>query len=114
MPHFLCLLLVYRCVCIFAFSEFPSTITVTVGAHDKFRDTRYTRDYTILSMYLHPDYVIRQFDNDIALLETIISIDFNDGVQPICLPGQGQQWPDWEPMVVTGWGSLNGKGRTTV
>ncbi|CAK1547338.1 unnamed protein product [Leptosia nina] len=50
----------------------------------------------------HPDYVQKQYKNDIALLKTLQRITFNERVKPIPLPEQ-----DTEPganLLVSGWG----------
>merc|ERR1712004_394879 len=55
---------------------------------------------------VHPDY--RSLTkNDIAIMKTDEDIEFNDGVQPICLPPADQEYGEERTMfLASGWGSL--------
>ncbi|CAG9822920.1 unnamed protein product [Phaedon cochleariae] len=53
----------------------------------------------------HPQYNITTMDNDIALLELAVPVDFNESVRPARLPVAGQEIPDNAQLTITGWGA---------
>jgi len=86
---------------------------IVAGQHKKYGyDDPYYRKYEISKVIVHPDYrsVTRY---DIAILKTKEDIEFNDGVQPICLPPADQAYGEDRTMfLASGWGSL-GNGWAT-
>jgi len=61
---------------------------------------------------VHPEYRSLK-KNDIAIMKTEEDIEFNDGVQPICLPPADQEYGEETTMfLASGWGSLGNKYAT--
>lgn len=58
--------------------------------------------HAVESVHLHPDYVTRFFDFDIALLRTSDAIQLTARVQPIRLPAEDT--PGGVPVTLSGWG----------
>jgi secreted trypsin-like serine protease len=54
---------------------------------------------------MHPDYSQFTLSNDICILELSQRLDFNDAVNSIALPKQGQSFASGSDATVTGWGS---------
>lgn len=58
----------------------------------------------------HPDYVFTYITHsDVALLQLRDEIEYNDEVQPICLPS-GREPAHGQQCHITGWGYTHGKG----
>ena len=55
----------------------------------------------------HPNYDSNTISNDICLLHLQESLQFNDWVQPIGLPIQGQEYEAGTECTVTGWGTTS-------
>ena len=86
-------------------------LTVVAGAHYKDSDqgiSEYEAVYNVSNVYIHEQYDGYFNYNDIALLELEPPIEFNDGVQPICLPPEGDDVYDYDRCVTTGWGNTFG------
>lgn len=97
--------------------QYPQELLeVTLGDHN--RDTTKTTQYTVKSsveqLIVHPKYDVNTVDNDIALLKLSETVEYSNGVQPVCLPCsatpaalQGQNG------TVTGWGTTSSGGDTS-
>jgi secreted trypsin-like serine protease len=86
-------------------SEDPSEITITAGMHNMELDenTETTRQVRqAQNVTVHPDYNEDTIKNDLALVRLDRPVDFNENVQPACLPGPDPK-PDSE-VVLIGWG----------
>ena len=55
----------------------------------------------------HPNYDSNTISNDICLLHLQESLIFNDWIQPIPLPTQGQEYEAGTECTVTGWGTTS-------
>ena len=87
----------------------PSRITITAGIHNKYREEKDTRQvFTVERIFKHPGYDSEMITNDITILQLTESVQFNEYVQPACLPGPDPQ-PD-ESVVLIGWGALKMNG----
>ena len=75
--------------------------TITVGNHLRDQEEDNERVYEIDEIILHSRF--DPYDYDIALLKLRDSIDYNDHVQPICLPDRNDEEPSGF-CAVTGWG----------
>ncbi|WP_010521311.1 S1 family serine peptidase [Aquimarina agarivorans] len=67
----------------------------------------------IENVFIHPDYIARTFDNDIALIELSTEIEYNDSVQPIRLINdENQNLNDvGQNAFASGWGwTISGVG----
>merc|ERR1712121_570875 len=58
----------------------------------------------------HPNYDSNTISNDICLLHLQESLIFNDWIQPIPLPTQGQEYEAGTECTVTGWGTTSEGG----
>lgn len=74
--------------------------------------------YFIEKITVHPDYIPREYYNDIAVMRLKKPIDFGTNVQPICLPASAEfrkKKLKGRNVTVTGWGDLEfGGKRATV
>lgn len=62
-----------------------------------------------VSIHKHPQFIARQYDNDIALIHLSEGLNFNKWVKPVCLPSVAKEeyvdGPLPETMcTVIGWG----------
>lgn len=84
-----------------------STLVVVVGAHHYYNDGKM---YKLSQIVNHPTYNLKNRRNDLTLLQTIETIQFNEFVKPIALNkkvvGAGLE------AKFTGWGAIwyNGQG----
>ena len=93
------------------FGTGASYLEVTVGDHNRYADisTTYEKAHNVRTFHYHSAYSPSTLDNDIAVLELSSEIEFNDGVQPICLPPVGDEVYDYDRCVTTGWGNTFGR-----
>ena len=70
-----------------------------------FEDEEQTRN--LQKIIGHPNYDSNTISNDICLLHLQESLQFNDWVQPIGLPTQGQEYEAGTECTVTGWGTTS-------
>lgn len=75
-----------------------------IGNSDKLE----AQDFDIKNFSVHPEYVRRTKDNDIALIKLNTAAKFTNFVHPACL-----YFKEDDPLglVVTGWGKTNVKGK---
>ncbi|XP_049585337.1 transmembrane protease serine 3 [Syngnathus scovelli] len=66
--------------------------------------------YRALQVLYHPLYDTRSNDYDIGLLRTIVDIDMDGGVRPVCLPNPDDSFLNGAPCWITGWGSVQEGG----
>lgn len=93
-----------------------SNLVVRVGEHDLVRQEKYSRDYSIEKLFLHPNYSKMssyknwvQINNaDIALLKTADDIHWSEYAWPVCIPPANLQLPGQDAIVI-GWGKLREK-----
>ncbi|XP_060776199.1 serine protease 27-like [Neoarius graeffei] len=60
----------------------------------------------VKQVILHPKYNSATQDNDIALLLLNSSVTFTDYIIPVCLAGEGSNFPHDTKCWITGWGSI--------
>ena len=59
--------------------------------------------YLIKNVFQHPDY--EYYDYGFCLMETMEEIEFNENVQPACLPQScSDECPDHSDVLIAGWG----------
>ena len=84
--------------------------TVVVGSHALSQEDPKQRSYAVKTVYPHETFEMEDpTDYDIALLELAEPIEFNDHVQPICMPDRSHTWLVETPFIVSGWGDLEGQ-----
>lgn len=57
---------------------------------------------------LHPRWDKTEIYADAAVIKLSAALQFNDYVQPICLPTLGKNVPDKTQCAIAGWGSTKG------
>ncbi|XP_031634649.1 serine protease Hayan-like, partial [Contarinia nasturtii] len=80
---------------------------------DESNDTITAVMHNIQDIFVHPDYNATTMWNDIALLQVIDKIIFNDLVSPACLHSNLGDLPSNVPLTVTGWGTTDWRRSTT-
>lgn len=94
----------------------PQRIQALVGDHN-YRtglDTPYSLLYDIASIVWHENYNQDTRDNDIAILTTTTSMQWNRGVGPVCLPFNYWSYDFSKLQVdVAGWGTTSFGGQTS-
>ncbi|KAM4628268.1 mannan-binding lectin serine protease 1 isoform 2-T2 [Polymixia lowei] len=89
----------------------PEHVKVYLGLHDV-RDKRRAAKRSVESVFLHPEFQPRNYDNDIALVKLSDRVEFNRLVRPVCLPSPQKKDGPPSPLpnslgVVAGWGISN-------
>ena len=67
--------------------------------------------YQVETIYVHESFTsgVASKGFDIALLKLDEDVEFNDNIQPVCLPPKDHDWPEGTEFVVTGWGNAYGR-----
>ncbi|GLD75012.1 transmembrane protease serine 9-like isoform X2 [Lates japonicus] len=55
---------------------------------------------------IHPDYIARTGNNDIALLKLSSPVNFTDFIRPVCLAASDSTYHNGTNTYVTGWGTI--------
>ena len=76
--------------------------------YDEESGEEYYRKISIERMIPHENYNDDTYDTDIMLLKLSEKVDFNEAVQPVCLPDAGQRVEPGMKCFTTGWGHLEG------
>ncbi|CAL4084052.1 unnamed protein product, partial [Meganyctiphanes norvegica] len=64
--------------------------------------------YGVKNVHVYPGYKNASTDyNDIAILETDRSVQYNEKIWPYCLPEKNQVLSDYFPVQIAGWGMVN-------
>ncbi|XP_040918162.1 transmembrane protease serine 9-like [Toxotes jaculatrix] len=61
---------------------------------------------TVAEFIVHPNYVARTSDNDIALLRLSSPVTFTNFILPVCLAASGSTFYNGTDTWVTGWGTI--------
>merc|ERR1712178_329289 len=88
----------------------PRLFQVVVGQHSKRSPDKYTKRYRVAEIKNHPQWNPRTLENDISIIKLAEDIEFNQAVQPICLPQSDWIYVDGGNFLVTGWGRTTGGG----
>jgi len=84
---------------------------VVVGAHSLRKTESYQSTLDVEEVIVHKGYAASDGEeDDIALLKVSGSIEYNDGVQPACLPDKSQEWNEDHTFIVSGWGAVKEGG----
>ncbi|XP_050097498.1 chymotrypsin-C-like isoform X2 [Anopheles aquasalis] len=78
-------------------------LLVKLGLYTLFEDSESVQEHSIVRTIIHNAFTHEAFQNDIALLITQSQINFNNYVQPVCLPKKSLLRTT-VPGVVLGWG----------
>ncbi|CAG5119477.1 unnamed protein product [Candidula unifasciata] len=84
-------------------------ISVTAGDHILYQPDAGQQDLRVQQVKVHESYNRLNKDYNIALLNVArerdgLGIQFNDYVQPVCLPVQGEEPADGTELTISGWG----------
>ncbi|XP_054715757.1 chymotrypsin-like elastase family member 2A isoform X1 [Uloborus diversus] len=93
----------------------PDGVKVHLGAHSPLNKTKYEQVRRAIKIIAYPDLegedTMRfSFTHDISLVKLNAPVQFNDGVQPACLPSLGTTLTPGMDCYVTGWGETRGTG----
>lgn len=80
-------------------------IRLILGDHDRRDEEKWQELRLIERVIIHPQFVKKTFNNDIALIKMNRNIEFNDRVRPVCLPPKDRSYNGQDTTVV-GWGKL--------
>ncbi|KRZ73363.1 Plasminogen [Trichinella papuae] len=88
----------------------PGAFTVIVGNHN-YQDPQKT--IINVAKYITHNF-FHEKKNDVAVLRLSRSVDFNDKIQPICLPETADEMPDEHTeCFIAGWGITNERSKNT-
>lgn len=83
----------------------PELFHVVVGDHRRGHEEGSEQVVDIELVIKHESYDANKINNDIALIKTKQKINFNEYVQPVCLPGPDFPYTPGTPGFISGWGS---------
>lgn len=88
-----------------------SRYTVVVGKHNLYETDATEKSYKLSKVVRHPDYSsFNSYENDICLLKLAEPLEYNDNIQPVCLPTQGNYDVTGDKVEATGWGTTSSGG----
>lgn len=84
-----------------------SFYSVRVGDHMTDIADPGEREIPVKRLHIHPEFrKLHTSNNDIAIVELQQPIEFNQMVQPICLPSAGAMYREGAQCAISGWGSI--------
>ncbi|XP_067950219.1 elastase-1-like [Watersipora subatra] len=95
----------------------PSMFRVVLGEHDRSSTSGHELIMAISRIIVHEDWdpEVSGSPSDLALLELSTSVQFNDYIQPVCLPSyQHQEFYPTDDCWISGWGDTKGTGDNNV
>lgn len=89
----------------------PRDLTVVLADHDRDSKDRFSKVIVkgLKSIKEHEAFDAFSYNNDIAVLELDEPVEFNSGIQTVCLPTSGVEDYSGKTAVVAGWGKLGEK-----
>lgn len=86
--------------------EQAEAIKIMIGYHDLEKPSVHSLEVMAKRKIVHPSWRLRTVEHDIGMLEMEQSLQYNDHVQPICLPARSQIGETFAGMSGTlmGWG----------
>lgn len=82
----------------------PRDWQIAIGKYHKYCTDTTEQQMQVEKILMHPKYVKKTNENDIALLKLNQSIEYNCLVRPICLPMGPQNLLIGEQCWIAGWG----------
>ncbi|XP_052223894.1 serine protease 1-like [Dreissena polymorpha] len=93
---------------------FKDDIIVYTGDHDLLEKDTFEEQFELEHLIKHPNYTDPSFDFDIALMKVKLNngygIQFNDEVQPACLPDASMYYETGLTCHISGWGQTSFRG----
>ncbi|KAJ6658148.1 hypothetical protein lerEdw1_001624 [Lerista edwardsae] len=87
----------------------PELWRVVIGIHHLYKAEPHVVASSISNIMIHSDYSKHTNENDIALLSLSQAIQYNDYIQPICLPGTSLKVTKEYLCYIAGWGHTDKK-----
>lgn len=90
--------------------------TVLLGEHviGSTEDGAEPQEFRIVKVKAHEGFVMKTYTNDIAVVEIEKDVDFNEGIQPVCLPshtpGKMKEDLTHQNVYIAGWGRTSWGG----
>lgn len=81
-------------------------LLVIAGEHDLMSNEGTEQESRVLETFPHPDYNEKTVNNDVALLRLKHPFNFNQHVQPACLPEHTDELKIGSRAIIIGWGKL--------
>lgn len=69
------------------------------------------RSFLFQQVHIHDDYSQRKTYNDIAILELVEPVTYNQNIYPVCLYTNQEDPKEDIRLWVTGWGTINTKSK---
>uniref|UniRef100_A0A4W3H6J6 Peptidase S1 domain-containing protein n=1 Tax=Callorhinchus milii TaxID=7868 RepID=A0A4W3H6J6_CALMI len=91
----------------------PKDWVVVVGLHQRSIRNGMTKVMKLKRIFLHYDFDHNTLQNDMSLLELSKKIEYNDYVQPVCLPFNKTIIDSMHLCYITGWGVTKENGKET-
>eukprot|EP00062_Callorhinchus_milii_P023223 gi/632981827/ref/XP_007907803.1/ PREDICTED: transmembrane protease serine 12 [Callorhinchus milii] len=99
--------------CVSQASRSPKDWVVVVGLHQRSIRNGMTKVMKLKRIFLHYDFDHNTLQNDMSLLELSKKIEYNDYVQPVCLPFNKTIIDSMHLCYITGWGVTKENGKET-
>lgn len=96
------------------FMKKPRDWQIAIGKYHKYCTDTTEQQMQVEKILMHPKYVKKTNENDIALLKLNQSIEYNCLVRPICLPMGPQNLLIGEQCWIAGWGLTLGHGNDDI
>ncbi|XP_031435408.1 transmembrane protease serine 3, partial [Clupea harengus] len=97
--------------CVYGFA-YPSLWAVHAGLIDQ--PVNGAQSVAVEKIVYHSRYRPKGLDYDIALMKLANPLTFNGLVEPICLPGFGEEFQEGRMCWISGWGSVEYEGEPSV
>ncbi|XP_060910010.1 transmembrane protease serine 3 [Labrus mixtus] len=97
--------------CVYGFAD-PSMWVVHVGLTEQ--PVHGAQSLSVEQIIYHARYRPKGLDYDIALMKLSSPLVFNGLVEPICLPNHGEEFQTGTMCWISGWGSTEEEGETSV
>ncbi|CAG9856891.1 unnamed protein product [Phyllotreta striolata] len=72
-----------------------------------------SKAYQISEIVKHPQFVLQNAQNDIALIKLDREVEFTDYIKPVCLPNENSYYDTNTRVMVAGWGKTHFKGKSS-
>jgi len=87
-----------------------SRVRLILGDHDRRRNSGNQVTRLIDRVFIHPNFVKKTFNNDIALIKMNRPVEYSAYIRPVCLPTENRSY-NGKNTTVVGWGKMSEGGR---
>nr|XP_034959705.1 transmembrane protease serine 12-like isoform X2 [Zootoca vivipara] len=88
----------------------PEYWRVVIGLRHLYKHHSHTINFRVRDIVVHSNFKVNSYDNDIALFELIKFVEYDEYIQPICLPDIPLLVTDKNPCYISGWEKKEEKG----